>query len=60
MENFFSEEIFSVDDQNLLNYHTNVSIKISSTRNQCFTLDFLMSQKTDPLESLLNVQIHMI
>ena len=41
--NLFSMGIFLVDYQNLLNYHTSGSRKISGIRSQSFTLDFLMS-----------------
>ena len=57
---FFSKEIFSVKYQNLLKYHTNVSRQISSIKSHSFTLYFLISNKTYPLKSLLDVQIHII
>ena len=60
MEILFSKKNFSVDYQNLLNYHKSRSGKISSIERQSFTLDFLISQKTDPLRSLPCVQIQMI
>ena len=59
-EILFSKGIFSVDYQKLLNYYTSVSRKISSIRSHSFTLDCLMSHKTDHLKSLLDVQRHMI
>ena len=48
-ENFFSNENFSVDYQNLLDYHTSVTRKISGIMRQSFNLGCLMSQITDPL-----------
>ena len=58
--NLFSKGNLSVEYQNPLNHHTIRSIQLSSIRSQSFTLDCLMSQKTDPLKSLLDVQRHTI
>ena len=57
---FFSVEIYSVDYQNLFNYHISGSGLISSIRSQIFTLDCLMSHKMDPLKPLLDVQGNMM
>ena len=51
---------FSVNNQNLLKYHTNGSRNISSIKIKGFNLVCLMSNKMDPLRSFLDVKIHMI
>ena len=60
MEIFFSKEIFSVYHQNLLNYQASGSRQTSSISSQSFTLDSLVSEKIDPLKSLLDIKIHII
>ena len=56
---FCSNGILSVHYQKMLDYHTSGSRLIPSISSQRFTLDCLMSHKTDPLKSLLGVQRHM-
>ena len=59
IEIFFSNGFCEVDYQKLLNYHTSESRILSSIYSQSFTIDCLMSQKTDLLKSLLDVPRNM-
>ena len=60
MEIFLSKENFSVEYQNLLDYHMSGSRKCSSMKRHSFTIYCLMSHKTAPLNYTLDIKIHLI